>query len=133
MPLPPGKLGVFRLLISLEPGISHSGRQNVPKVVVVAQVEDSVKWEEGFRTHGDLFRSQTITKPINFGTIEGNQIAVCVEPDDLTVFMKIMDSPATAEALMALDERQSRCSSWTRSSKSSAKPARPTPEHSERG
>ena len=74
----------------------------MPKVVVVAQVEDSVKWEEGFRTHGDLFRSQTITKPINFGTIQGNQIAVCVEPDDLAVFMKGMDSPATAEA-MAFD------------------------------
>ncbi len=61
-----------------------------------------MKWEEGFRTHGDLFRSQKVTKPINFGTIEGNQVAVCVEPEDLTVFMKIMDSPVTAEA-MAFD------------------------------
>jgi len=74
----------------------------MPKVVVVAQVEDSVKWEEGFQTHGDLFRSQTITKPISFGTIEGNQVAVCFEPDDLAMFMKTMDSPATAEA-MAFD------------------------------
>ena len=31
----------------------------MPKVVITAQVEDAVKWEEGFRTHGELFRSQT--------------------------------------------------------------------------
>lgn len=74
----------------------------MPKVVVTAQVEDPVRWEKGFRTHGDLFRSQTVTKPITFATIEGNQVAVCMEPDDLNAFMKGMDSPATAEA-MAFD------------------------------
>jgi hypothetical protein len=74
----------------------------VPKVLVVAQVEDPVKWEDSFRTHGGLFRSQTVTKPIDFGTIEGNQVAVCFEPNDLDLFMRILASPATAEA-MALD------------------------------
>lgn len=74
----------------------------MPKVVVVARVEDLVKWEKGFRTHGDLFRSQTVTKPIDFGTIGGNQVAVCFEPEDLAAYMKFMDSPATAEA-MAVD------------------------------
>ena len=72
----------------------------MPKVVVTAQVEDPVKWEKGFRTHGDLFRSQTVTKPINLATIEGNQAVVCFEPDDLDTFMKILDSPATAEAMV---------------------------------
>ena len=56
-------------------------------------------WEEGFRTHGDLFRSQTVTKSINFATIEGNEVAICIEPDDLDTFMQILDSPATAEAM----------------------------------
>ena len=74
----------------------------MPKVVVTAQVEDSVKWEEGFRTHGDLFRSETVTKPIAFGMSEGNEIAVCFEPDDLGTFLKGMDSSATANA-MAVD------------------------------
>lgn len=74
----------------------------MPKVVVTAQVEDPVKWEQGFRTHGALFRSQTVSKPINFATIEGNQVAVCLEPDDVATFMKILDSPATVEA-MAID------------------------------
>ncbi len=71
----------------------------MPNVVVTAQVEDPAKWEEGFRTHGDLFRSQTITRPINFATIEGNEVAVWFEPDDLKTFMDILDSPATAEAM----------------------------------
>ena len=74
----------------------------MPKVVVTAQVEDLVKWEKGFRARGDLFRSQTVTQPINLATIEGNQVAVCFEPDDVDTFMKILNSPATAEA-MALD------------------------------
>ena len=72
----------------------------MPKVVVTAQVEDPVKWEKGFRTHGDLFRSQTVAKPINLATIAGNQVAVCFEPDDLDTFLKILDSPATAEAMV---------------------------------
>ena len=71
----------------------------MPKVIVTAQVEDPVKWEEGFRTHGDLLRSMTITRPINLSTIEGNEVAVCCEPDDLKTFMDVMDSPAAAEAM----------------------------------
>ena len=74
----------------------------MPKVVITAQVENSVKWEAGFRTHGDLFRSQSITIPIDFGFIDGNHVAICLEPADLAAFMKVMDSPATAEA-MAFD------------------------------
>jgi hypothetical protein len=27
------------------------------KVIVTSQVNDPVKWETGFRTHGDFFRS----------------------------------------------------------------------------
>ena len=74
----------------------------MPKVVVTAQVNDSVKWEKGFRTHGDLFRSQTITTPIGIAINEGNQVAICAEPADLGKFMEIFNSPATAEA-MAVD------------------------------
>ena len=69
------------------------------KIIVVAEVEDLVKWEAGFRTHGDLFRSQTITKPIHFGTIAGNQAAICLEPEDLAACMATLDSPATEEAM----------------------------------
>ena len=71
------------------------------RVVVTAQVEDAVKWEKSFRTHADLFRSQTVAKPINFATIEGNIVAVCLEPDNLDTFMKILTSSATADSMAA--------------------------------
>ena len=74
----------------------------MPKVVITAQVEDATKWEKGFRTHGSLFKSQTVTNPISFATIAGNQVAICAEPENLATFMKVLDSPATAEA-MAFD------------------------------
>ena len=74
----------------------------MPRIVVTAQVEDLVKWEEGFRTHGDLFRSETVSGPIGIATNEGNEIAVCFDASDLDTFLQGMDSPETAEA-MALD------------------------------
>ena len=70
-------------------------------VIITAEVEDAAKWEEGFRTHGDLFRSQTVTR-IDFGFGEDNTVAVSFEADDLKTYMKGLDSPATAAA-MAFD------------------------------
>ena len=70
------------------------------RVVIIAEVADPKKWEQGFRTHGDLFRSQTIQKPIDFA-ISGNKVAVCLRPKDLDKFMEIFESPATADAMKA--------------------------------
>ncbi len=67
-------------------------------MIITDEVEDPVKWEDGFRTHGDLFRSQTVTR-IDFGIGEDNNVAVCLEADDLKTYMKGLDSPATAEAM----------------------------------
>lgn len=72
------------------------------KVLVTAEVEDSTKWEEGFRTHVDLFRSYSIKKPIEFTTLENNTVGICFEPEDLDAYMTSMESPSTAEA-MAFD------------------------------
>ena len=71
----------------------------MPKVVITAQIEDPARWEEGFRTHGDLFRRQTIDNPIGFSIIEGNQVACCFEPEDLDTYLEILDSPETAAAM----------------------------------
>lgn len=62
------------------------------KVVITAEVEDLTTWEEGFRTHGDLFRRQTITKPISIATNEDNEVALIFEPEDLGVFMQLLES-----------------------------------------
>lgn len=69
------------------------------KVLVVAQVKDLVKWEENFRTHRDLFKSYTVTKPVSFGTNDSNHVAVCFEPEDLAVCMGILNSAATGQAM----------------------------------
>jgi hypothetical protein len=72
----------------------------MPKVILTAQVQDPVKWEAGFRTHGDLFRTYTL-RAVDF-TITGNEVAICMEPENLDAFKKAMESQATAEA-MAFD------------------------------
>ena len=69
--------------------------------IVTAQVEDLAKWEEGFRTHGDLFRSQTVSGSIGIGTNEDNEVSVCFEATDLDTFMRGMDSAAAAESMAA--------------------------------
>ena len=68
------------------------------RVVLTAQVEDAEKWEEGFRTHGDLFRSQTV-KVVHFAVGANNEVALYLEMDDVSKYMEILESPATAEAM----------------------------------
>ena len=48
------------------------------------------------------FRSETVSKPIHFATITGNEVACCFEPEDVDTFLKGLDSPETAKA-MAFD------------------------------
>ena len=73
----------------------------MPRVVVTAEVESLDKWERGFRTHGDLFRQMGISR-MEFATGPGNRIAVSGDTNDLDSYLKVYDSPATAEA-MAFD------------------------------
>jgi hypothetical protein len=73
----------------------------MPRVLVTAEVDDLQKWEKGFRTHGDLFRQMGVSH-MEYGTTEGNRIAVCGETSDLDAYMKVFNSPATADA-MAVD------------------------------
>ena len=71
----------------------------MPRVIATAQVEDAAKWEQGFRTHGELFKKQTVNKPICFNTNERNEVVICFEPDNLDKYLEILDSPETAEAM----------------------------------
>ena len=69
--------------------------------MITAQVEDSAKWEEGFRTHGELLRSMTST--VTYFTItEENELTLYSEPEDLDKYLEVLESPATVEA-MAFD------------------------------
>jgi len=71
------------------------------KVIITAQVEDAAKWEEGFRTHGELLRSMTST--VTYFTIsKDNELTLYAEPTDVDKFLEVMESSATEEA-MAFD------------------------------
>jgi hypothetical protein len=50
----------------------------MPRLIVTAEVEDGVKWEEGFRTHLDLFREMTVTAT-HFAVTDGNEVALYEE------------------------------------------------------
>ncbi len=68
------------------------------KVIITAQVEDSAKWEEGFRTHGELLKSMTST--VTYFTIsKDNELTLYAEPNDVDKFLEVMGSPATEEAM----------------------------------
>ena len=70
------------------------------KIVVTAQVEDSTKWEEGYRTHGDLLKSMGAMSS-HFATLEDNEVCIFSEVDDVDKYMEVMESDATAEAMGA--------------------------------
>lgn len=71
------------------------------RIVFTAQVEDARKWEKGFRTHGELFRKQTMTA-LHFTVTNENEVALFIKAKDLDKFFAILESPAAAEA-MAFD------------------------------
>ena len=68
-------------------------------VVVATRVNDAVKWEAAFRTHADLFKSQTAQSPVRFTVNKANEAAVLFNVTDLEKFQAGMASQATADAM----------------------------------
>ncbi len=68
------------------------------RVLVTAQIEDAAKWEEGFRTHGELLKSMTATSS-HYAITDGNHVAVYTEVEDKAKFLEVLESEATAEAM----------------------------------
>jgi len=70
----------------------------MPRILITAEVNDLATWEKGFRTHGDLFKQMGVST-MEYATVAGSRVAVCGETTDLDAYMKIFNSPATAEAM----------------------------------
>ena len=70
------------------------------RVIITAQVEDSTNWEQGFRTHGELFNDYTATA-IQFTATDENEVAILWEVTDVNAFFEHLDAPGTAEAMAA--------------------------------
>ena len=72
----------------------------MPRVLIVAQVEDGAKWEASFRTHGDIFKTYGLKGLVEYGVF-GNHAAVCVEPENVQALLQKLQDPATADAMKA--------------------------------
>lgn len=65
----------------------------MPKVVASIQVADLAEWEKRFRTHGDLFRRQTINGQYDYTVIrDGNRVVLCAEVGDVDTFFSVLES-----------------------------------------
>lgn len=70
------------------------------KIVVIAKCKDQAKWEAGFRTHGDLFRTvYGVSKPVSYGMGEDSYVGACFEISDLAKAATAISSPDTANAM----------------------------------
>ena len=68
------------------------------KVIITAQVQDGVKWEAAYRTHGDIFKTYGLTAPVAY-TVAGNEVAMVLETSNLDTLMKALGSQTTADAM----------------------------------
>ena len=67
-------------------------------VVLTAHVKDSAKWEKGFRSHGELFKRNNISL-IHYTITSNNDVVMYSETDDVDAYMKLVQSPATVQAM----------------------------------
>jgi len=81
--------------------IQAKGEKKMTRVIITAQVEDSANWENGFRTHGGLFKDMTVTA-MHFTATDENEVAIHFEVDNADKYFELMEAPVTAEA-MAFD------------------------------
>ncbi len=70
----------------------------MPRIIITAQVEDSAKWEQGFRTHGGLFTEYTATA-VHFTTTDENEVAILMEVTDANKFLELVESQGTIDAM----------------------------------
>ena len=68
-------------------------------VIVTGEVENAANWEPQFRTHVELFRSQTSVSPMRFTVTDEKRFAIYTEVTDLSTFQKVLDSQATVNAM----------------------------------
>ena len=70
------------------------------KIVVTAKCKDPAKWEAGFQTHAEFFRTAYgISKPVSYGMAEDNYVVACMDIDDVEKALSALGSPETAAAM----------------------------------
>ena len=70
------------------------------KILVIAKCKDQSKWEAGFRSHAEFFKTAYgIEKPVSYGMAEDNYVGTYFETSDVPKFMSAIALPETAEAM----------------------------------
>jgi hypothetical protein len=76
------------------------GHKIMAKILVVARCKDQAKWEAGFRSHSDLFRTAYgVSKPVSYGMGDDDYVGSCFETNDLAKTLSAISSPETAKAM----------------------------------
>jgi hypothetical protein len=71
----------------------------MPKIVATIQVADLAEWEERFRTHGELFRRQTINGQYDYAMVsEGNRVVLCADVGNVDTFFNVLESAEAEHA-----------------------------------
>ena len=70
------------------------------KILVIAKCKDQAKWEAGFRTRGEFFRTTYgIAKPVSYGMGDDDYVGTCFETSDVAKFLSAIALTETAEAM----------------------------------
>ena len=72
--------------------------KQMSRAIITAKVENSAAWENGFRSHAELFNDYTATA-IYFTATDENEVAILWEVTDMDRFLELLDAPETAEAM----------------------------------
>ena len=70
----------------------------MPRVLITAEVDDLESGRRASELTVTCFGQMGVSS-MEFGTSEGNRVAVCGETSNLDAYMKIFNSPATAAAM----------------------------------
>ena len=74
----------------------------MPRVVLTAKVEDAARWDEAFRSNGDLFRELWGGRPVpdfHLTTTDDNDAVLYFEVEDLDHYFALQETPEIAEAM----------------------------------
>ena len=64
------------------------------------EVHDLPQWERNFRTHGELFRRQTINGHYDYTMIEdSNRVVLSADVRDIDTFFHMLKSPDADDAI----------------------------------
>ena len=68
-------------------------------IVLTAHVKDPVKWEKGFRSHGELLKGGLMTSLIHYTITKNSDVVMYSETDSVDEYMKFLQSPEIVQAM----------------------------------